>query len=179
MEAQDHAPAVSPPAAGTPASPGAVSQPENPFETSFQQDIGTSPQAEPSAHPQPSPDDDGDLATAKPSPQEEEDTPAAKPTAIPALPKIDSAAGYGNLADMTGEGLPKMGGSRVSSSYSTSSDLQLGSGMSASSTAGPSDRVFPIRSVVRVDNSQPGPWALPRTTGDHEPSARPDVTWNG
>ncbi|KAH7021041.1 uncharacterized protein B0I36DRAFT_252535 [Microdochium trichocladiopsis] len=70
-------------------------------------------------------------------------------------------------------------GSRASSSYSTSSDLQLGAGTSASSTADPSDRVFPIRSVVRVDTSQPMPWGLSRSGADHEPSARPDVTWNG
>ncbi|KAK8111468.1 Cyanobacterial phytochrome B [Apiospora kogelbergensis] len=57
--------------------------------------------------------------------------------------------------------------SRTPSSWSQSSDHQLGH-RSTSSNADPADRVFPIRSVVSVDSSQPTPWSLPRTSGEHE-----------
>ncbi|KAF3026485.1 hypothetical protein E8E14_013114 [Neopestalotiopsis sp. 37M] len=53
----------------------------------------------------------------------------------------------------------------VASSWSASSDRQLGHG-SASSMADPSDRVYPIRSMVNVDQSQPTPWS--RSSGEHE-----------
>lgn len=52
------------------------------------------------------------------------------------------------------------------SSWSASSDRQLGHG-SASSHADPSDRVYPIRSLVNVDQSQATPWSA-RNSGEHE-----------
>ncbi|KAI1341264.1 hsp90-like protein [Xylariaceae sp. FL0016] len=65
-----------------------------------------------------------------------------------------------------------------SSSWSTSSDRQLGHG-SSSSITDPSDRVFPIRSVVSVDQSQPTPWILPRNSNELDYFPRQDNTWNG
>ncbi|KAI0129404.1 hypothetical protein BJ170DRAFT_578823 [Xylariales sp. AK1849] len=65
--------------------------------------------------------------------------------------------------------------SSAASSWSTNSDRQLGHG-STSSTADPSDRVFPIRSVVSVDQSQATPW-LPRTSGEYFP--RMETNWDG
>ncbi|ETS78349.1 hypothetical protein PFICI_10411 [Pestalotiopsis fici W106-1] len=53
----------------------------------------------------------------------------------------------------------------TASSWSASSDRQLGHG-SASSMADPADRVFPIRSMVNVDQSQSTPWS--RSSGEHE-----------
>jgi len=178
MDAQDNTTAESPaPAAAAPSSGPESGSVENPFETSFQQDVESADTAVPVTSPQCSLDDDGDVTTAKPSPQEDE-TPVGKPTSLPAMP--DNHMG-GREAHFPGsmDEIFLNNGSRVSSSYSTSSDLQLGIGTSNSSTADPSDRVFPIRSVVKVDNSQPMHWALSRPNGDHEPSARPDVTWNG
>ncbi|CAJ2504703.1 Uu.00g120970.m01.CDS01 [Anthostomella pinea] len=65
------------------------------------------------------------------------------------------------------------------SSWSTNSDRQLGHGGSTSSDAEPCDRVFPIRSVVSVDESQPTPWVLARNSADFEYFPRQDTTWNG
>ncbi|KAI1263317.1 hsp90-like protein [Xylariaceae sp. FL1019] len=67
----------------------------------------------------------------------------------------------------------------VTSSWSTSSDRQLGHSGSVTSNADPTDRVFPIRSVVSVDHSQPGPRALARNPTDFEYNPRPESTWNG
>ncbi|KAI1493423.1 hsp90-like protein [Biscogniauxia mediterranea] len=69
--------------------------------------------------------------------------------------------------------------SSIPSSWSASSDHQLGHSGSTSSNADPSDRVFPIRSVVSVDQSQPTPWMLPRNSSEHDFFARPDTTWDG
>ncbi|KAI5919651.1 hsp90-like protein [Camillea tinctor] len=69
--------------------------------------------------------------------------------------------------------------SSIPSSWSTSSDRQLGYSGSASSNADPSDRVFPIRSVVSVDQSQPTPWMLPQNSSELEFFPRPDTTWDG
>ncbi|KAI0142688.1 hsp90-like protein [Xylariaceae sp. FL1272] len=67
----------------------------------------------------------------------------------------------------------------ASSSWSVSSDRQLGHPGSVTSNTDPTDRVFPIRSVVSVDHSQPGPRALARNPTDFEYNPRPESTWNG
>ncbi|KAI1374475.1 hsp90-like protein [Hypoxylon crocopeplum] len=61
--------------------------------------------------------------------------------------------------------------SNILSSYSASSDRQLGHGANASSATDPSDRVFPIRSVISVDQSQPIPAPLARNLSEQ--------TWDG
>ncbi|KAI0449108.1 hsp90-like protein [Xylaria acuta] len=60
-----------------------------------------------------------------------------------------------------------------------SADRQRGLSGSTSSNIDPADRVFPIRSVVSVDPSQPTPWVLSRDAGDVEYFPRPDATWDG
>ncbi|KAI1319820.1 hsp90-like protein [Xylariaceae sp. FL0255] len=68
----------------------------------------------------------------------------------------------------------------ITSSWSATSDHQLGYATgSASSNADPSDRVFPIRSVVSVDPSQPGPRALARNPTEIDYFTRTETTWNG
>lgn len=61
-----------------------------------------------------------------------------------------------------------------SSSWSASLDHQLGHGASANS-----DRVFPIRSVISVDESQPKPLGLVRNPGEQDYVARRESTWDG
>lgn len=86
------------------------------------------------------------------------------PTALPSVP------------DDTAQALPSVASS-VASSWSTSSDRQLGHATGAANAADPSDRVFPIRSVVSVDQSQPAPRALTRHPTDLDTgSRRPDVS---
>lgn len=101
-------------------------------------------------------------------------TPPAvtKPTSLP-LAAIEPNTGMDTHDPGTGTGTgtgPSPSGLSLDtssgSSWSQSSDRQLGHG-SASSTADPADRVFPIRSVVSVDQSQPTPWST-RTSGEHE-----------
>ncbi|KAI0477181.1 hsp90-like protein [Xylariaceae sp. FL0804] len=94
-----------------------------------------------------------------------------KPTALP-MPTRNP-----NL-DYSTDGAPGRAPS-IPSSWSTSSDRQLGHPGSANSVADPSDRVFPIRSVVSVDQSQPTPWVLPRNSVDMDYFPRQDTTWNG
>ncbi|KAI0021838.1 hsp90-like protein [Xylariomycetidae sp. FL0641] len=85
--------------------------------------------------------------------------PITKPTALPepALPPAGPSDRYHTRS-----------ASIPSSAWSASSDRQLGNPTSSSSTADPSDRVFPIRSVVSVDDSQATPWALSRSSGEHD-----------
>ncbi|KAI0378999.1 hypothetical protein F5Y04DRAFT_138498 [Hypomontagnella monticulosa] len=68
--------------------------------------------------------------------------------------------------------------SNIPPSYSTGSIHQHGHRASISSATDPSDRVFPIRSVISVDQSHPTPLALGRTPGE-QGYVRQDVTWDG
>ncbi|KAK7935497.1 Cyanobacterial phytochrome B [Apiospora marii] len=93
---------------------------------------------------------------------DEDTTPPARSKPIPIFPDAfepDQAMTLDGSAPPPSSGAP--------SSWSQSSDHQLGHG-SNSSNADPADRVFPIRSVVSVDSSQPTPWSLPRTSGEHD-----------
>ncbi|ORY62609.1 uncharacterized protein BCR38DRAFT_346251 [Pseudomassariella vexata] len=72
---------------------------------------------------------------------------------------------------------PIVPSSGAPSSWSASSDRQLGHG-SGGSTADPGDRVYPIRSVISVNQSQPTPW-MPRNSGEHEYFPRHETTWDG
>ncbi|GAW24428.1 hypothetical protein ANO14919_140120 [Xylariales sp. No.14919] len=49
----------------------------------------------------------------------------------------------------------------------------------SSNNVDPSDRVFPIRSVVHVDESQPTPWVHSRDPADADYFPRSDSTWDG
>ncbi|KAM0816916.1 putative Cyanobacterial phytochrome B [Seiridium cardinale] len=125
-----------------------------PSPTSTKSDHGLTPtgrSATASAPAHAASDDDNDV------------TPPAtkKPTSLP-LAAIDPNIGM-NTDGSIAPDLPQS--SESASSWSQSSDLQLGHG-SASSTADPGDRVYPIRSVVSVDHSQPTPWS--RNSGEHE-----------
>ncbi|KAI0888446.1 hsp90-like protein [Annulohypoxylon maeteangense] len=72
--------------------------------------------------------------------------------------------------------------SSISLSYSASSDRQPGHRPSISDATDPADRVFPIRSTISVDSSQPAP-ATPstpiRNPGDHNYLTRQGTTWDG
>ncbi|KAI1859014.1 hypothetical protein JX265_010491 [Neoarthrinium moseri] len=91
--------------------------------------------------------------------------PATRPTALP------PAAVDPNI-DMAVDGPAGAAAPSVASSWSATSDRQLGYG-SASSTADPADRVFPIRSMVSVDQSQTTPWPS-RLSGEQEYFSRAD-----
>ncbi|KAI1814241.1 hsp90-like protein [Poronia punctata] len=58
-------------------------------------------------------------------------------------------------------------------------DRQPAQAQGNSSNADPSDRVFPIRSVVSVDHSRPAPWVLSRDPTDVDYFHRPESTWDG
>lgn len=87
--------------------------------------------------------------------EDEDVTPPARPWPSP----LDTTS-FQN----TSAGLP----SAAPSSSSQTSDHQPGHG----SAADPADRVFPIRSVVSVDNSATTPW--PRSSGEFEYGGRPE-----
>ncbi|KAK6856306.1 Cyanobacterial phytochrome B [Apiospora arundinis] len=101
---------------------------------------------------------------AVPQPDDDDTTPPArnKPSTI-----FSDAFGPNQAMTLDGSAPAPPSSSGAPSSWSQSSDLQLGH-RSTSSNADPADRVFPIRSVVSVDSSQPTPWSLPRTSGEHE-----------
>ncbi|KAK8065992.1 hsp90-like protein [Apiospora hydei] len=82
---------------------------------------------------------------------DEDTTPPACNKSTPIFPDTD-----GPDQAMTLDGSAPPPSSGAPSSWSQSSDHQLGHG-SNSSNADPADRVFPIRSVVSVDSSQPTP----------------------
>jgi light-regulated signal transduction histidine kinase (bacteriophytochrome) len=91
-----------------------------------------------------------------------------RPTVLPVPPNQLPADGEHDRAP----GIP--------SAWSTSSDRQVGHDRrSTSSSADPSDRVFPIRSVVSVDDSQPTPWVLSRNPTDLNYNPRQETTWDG
>ncbi|KAI0011451.1 hsp90-like protein [Xylariaceae sp. FL0662B] len=77
-----------------------------------------------------------------------------------------------------GPNIPRSRVSSIPSSWGMSSDRKLGHDRSASSNADPSDRVFPIRSVVSVDQSQLIPRAVSRNPGDFG-FPRQENTWDG
>ncbi|KAK7967076.1 Cyanobacterial phytochrome B [Apiospora aurea] len=93
---------------------------------------------------------------------DEDTTPPACNKSTPIFPDTD-----GPDQAMTLDGSAPPPSSGAPSSWSQSSDHQLGYG-SNSSNADPADRVFPIRSVVSVDSSQPTPWSLPRASGEYD-----------
>ncbi|KAI1411041.1 hsp90-like protein [Hypoxylon sp. FL1857] len=64
-------------------------------------------------------------------------------------------------------------------SRSANSDHQPDHRTSVSSATDPSDRVFPIRSVISVDQSQPTPLKLARNPGEQSYIARHETTWDG
>jgi len=58
-------------------------------------------------------------------------------------------------------------------------DRQTGYAQGGSSTVDPSDRVFPIRSVVSVGQSQPTPWVHSRDPTEIDYFPRHETTWDG
>ncbi|TDZ30576.1 Cyanobacterial phytochrome B [Colletotrichum spinosum] len=89
-----------------------------------------------------------------PAPSHEADSPASASASAPAVPATDSASVF---AASTGPVSAYTATPSVSSSWSVSSDRQLGHGASPD----PSDRVFPIRSVVSVGRTG-------RPSGEHD-----------
>ncbi|TDZ25484.1 hypothetical protein Cob_v001947 [Colletotrichum orbiculare MAFF 240422] len=89
-----------------------------------------------------------------PAPSHEADSPASASASAPAAPATDSASVF---AASTGPVSAYTATPSVSSSWSVSSDRQLGHGASPD----PSDRVFPIRSVVSVGRTG-------RPSGEHD-----------
>ncbi|KAI2468178.1 hsp90-like protein [Annulohypoxylon bovei var. microspora] len=69
--------------------------------------------------------------------------------------------------------------SNIPSSYSASSDRQLGHRPSANDATDLTDRVFPIRSAISVDQSQPTPMTPIRNPGEHGYITRQGTTWDG
>ncbi|KAI0192113.1 putative phytochrome-like histidine kinase [Xylaria flabelliformis] len=62
----------------------------------------------------------------------------------------------------------------------TAADRQRGfSSSTTSSNVEAGDRVFPIRSAISVDQSQPTPWVLSRDPSDVDYFPRTDATWDG
>lgn len=70
-------------------------------------------------------------------------------------------------------------GSSLGSAQNPSTDRQRSYSMRGSSNADHSDRVFPIRSVVRVDPSQSTPSTLTRDFDGSDPVQHHDSTWKG
>ncbi|KAI1770352.1 hsp90-like protein [Hypoxylon cercidicola] len=66
----------------------------------------------------------------------------------------------------------------IPSSWSASSDHELGFSASAGNAADPSDRVFPIRSVISVDQSQSKP-TLTQNPAEQDYATRRKSTWDG
>ncbi|KAI1656341.1 hsp90-like protein [Daldinia decipiens] len=104
------------------------------------------------------------------APTSVEDTPAVKPKSPPIPVEETPTAVNGNIAHRRASSIP--------SSCSASADSQHRRVTSASN-ADPSDRVFPIRSVVSVDQSQQTPLALVKNLGGQGHIARRGSTWDG
>lgn len=104
------------------------------------------------------------------APTSVEDTPAVKPKSPPIPVEETSKAVNGDIAYKRASNIP--------SSCSASADSQHRRGTSASNVD-PSDRVFPIRSVVSVDQSQQTPLTLVKNLGEQGYIARQGSTWDG
>lgn len=104
--------------------------------------------------------------------QEDDDT--TPPAVRPETPPPDVARpDVGMSVDGAVDPPPPASVEGDTSSWSSGSDRQLGHG-STSSVADPGDRVFPIRSVVSVDQSHPTPWMSARHPSDAEYFPRVD-----
>ncbi|KAI0204506.1 hsp90-like protein [Astrocystis sublimbata] len=62
---------------------------------------------------------------------------------------------------------------------SATGDRQRGFSGSTNSTVDPADRIFPIRSAISVDQSQPTPWVHGRDNNDADYFPRTEATWDG
>jgi light-regulated signal transduction histidine kinase (bacteriophytochrome) len=156
---QDAPPDTSPP--GAAATADAEGDPSSP-----------TPGPEPLDNEPPSP-----VASGHSHVQEDDTTPpAARPGAPPDVAKSDLAMSLDGPADDPPPA--QTSPSNETSSWSSSSDRQLGHG-STSSIADPADRVFPIRSVVSVDQSHPTPWMSARPSGEAEYFPRIETMWDG
>ncbi|KAI1208587.1 hsp90-like protein [Annulohypoxylon truncatum] len=69
--------------------------------------------------------------------------------------------------------------SNMASSYSANSDRRTHHRPSISDATDPADRVFPIRSAISVDESQPTPMTPTRNPGDRTYISRQGTTWDG
>ncbi|KAI1387993.1 hsp90-like protein [Hypoxylon trugodes] len=99
------------------------------------------------------------------------DTPAVKSEFVPTPAKGHPMA--------INTDVPSVRPSNNPLSYSAGPDIQRDRGASASSVADPSDRVFPIRSVISVDDSQPTSAILARNPGEQGYITRQETTWDG
>ncbi|KAI3321355.1 hsp90-like protein [Xylariaceae sp. AK1471] len=114
--------------------------------------------------PEPIPDDES---------RADSTTPVAsavnRPT-VPPVPPNETVSGHGQH-----DRAPS-----IPSEWSAGSDRQSGHyRRSEGSNADASHRVFPIRSVVSVDESQPTPWVFSRNPTDIDYNPRQETTWDG
>ncbi|KAI0847327.1 hsp90-like protein [Daldinia vernicosa] len=135
----------------------------DPSEPRTQNDDNTTPFPQPSCKA-----DDYEESTNVPT--SVEDIPAVKPKSPPIPVEETSTAVNSDITHKRASNIP--------SSCSASADSQHRRGTSASN-ADPSDRVFPIRSVVSVDQSQETPLTLVKNLGEQGYIARRGSTWDG
>ncbi|KAI8628418.1 hsp90-like protein [Xylariaceae sp. FL1651] len=139
---------------------------------------------DPSQSPRPQPDKSADAHLSlpyEPDPMVDHESPADSPTpTVSAVkrPTLLPVSTHEFPAAISADGQHDRASSIISS-WSASSDRQLGYGGSARSNADPSDRVFPIRSVVSVDQSQSTPWVNARNPADIDYFPGQDMTWSG
>ncbi|KAI0509673.1 hsp90-like protein [Xylaria bambusicola] len=110
------------------------------------------------------------------------------PSQAPAPTTSDSASASASTTSATLHHEPPIADA-TASAHEEVDHRQQDSGLSSSSKnnsnhknnnkADPSDRVFPIRSAIRVDESQPTPWMHSREHGGGDYFPRSDSTWDG
>ncbi|KAL7621907.1 hypothetical protein AAE478_007407 [Parahypoxylon ruwenzoriense] len=101
------------------------------------------------------------------------------PTTVSSSPAKKPGSHIGKYPTSINTDVSRGRASSIPSPWSASSAYQLGHSASASSAADPSDRVFPIRSVISVDQSQPKPSVLTRNSGEQGCIPRQETTWDG
>jgi light-regulated signal transduction histidine kinase (bacteriophytochrome) len=125
-------------------------------------------------------------------PQPEQPAPpdrAAADSASPQSPGDDAAPVAGTADQPLDSPAPPDGPHKSTAAASTQgqhgivtnvgSNRQTGHVQGGSSTVDPSDRVFPIRSVVSVGQSQPTPWVHSRDPTEIDYFPRHEATWDG
>ncbi|KAK5625890.1 hypothetical protein RRF57_001606 [Xylaria bambusicola] len=116
------------------------------------------------------------------------DTPSQAPAPITSDSASATHHDEPSTADATASGHEELGDQQEPEPAShRQHQQQQDSGLSSSSNNNSNhnnksdlfDRVFPIRSVIRVDESQPTPWMHSREPSDAGYFPRPDTTWDG
>ncbi|KAI0107666.1 hsp90-like protein [Hypoxylon sp. NC0597] len=127
---------------------------------------------------------DGGTETPRPPPYKlsSYEEPADMPTPVGNAPAVEPQSleiSTEELPPIINSDNPHDRAANLPTSCSTDPDRQPDHRTSVGSTADPSDRVFPIRSVISVDQSQPSPLKSARDPGEQSRIARHETTWDG